>query len=192
MTINTHFDASVSPTVANKLHAVALLVQHNYISDYKQPNGSYGDSNLTTIGGKPEDGYVPFQQGGFEVTDFYQCDQDTSYHLTSKQSEYMAKLDKACLEQFCEENDIVNVNDIPDGMSDILSDFEANWYEPTLLRFRIYIKHNLVCMRLSVNYKDMPYYRNDSDELISEHTLSIDDFMTADNNELIKEVFVND
>ncbi len=81
-------------------------------------------------------------------------------------------------------------------------DYENDWFEPALLRCEMWIDESkgqernrignddvtaeAVFIRVSLNYKDQPYYRTNSDETLFEANFSIDAFMKAAPETIVK------
>lgn len=104
---------------------------------------------------------------GFEWTDFYRSDIDSTYHITPEQTKVMESRSKTCWEYYCEENNInpdTHCHDLTDDQCNDYGEYENEWFEPALLRLTIQDDH----VFLSINYTDQPYYRYQYDEPILE------------------------
>lgn len=212
-----HFNGSIPQDVREKIGSIAQIAYDDLISEYPDYGGeSYGCPNISPIYGYDPGGFIPFQHGGFEVTELYRHDIDSSYHITAGQSEAASRHEKYLYECFASDHkeelksagidpDSDDFNSesysIPESLENEFSDYESEFWEPALMRFCIFVskpggdiwgenddKPRTVELSLSLNYSDAPYYRekHDDDTLA---TLSYDlpEFMALDPDKIISE-----
>lgn len=191
-----NFKKSVPQNAQKKIHALAESIDfYDLISGHHE---SMTEQEISPIEGNYRDGWIPHQDGGFGVDQFYRNDADSTYHFTQKQTEFMADYYDDMLESFCRDNDIESPDCIDyddDSMLDKLSEYENGWFEPALLQFQVFVERadrfdnespmQIVC-RLSINYKDAPYYREKYAEDIKQEIYSLDEFMQLENNAIIE------
>ena len=178
----THFAPSVSEALRDKLEAISDEVRTTIITCLGE---GYGCDRIEPISGVPYSGFIPFQHGGFEVSEFIRFDADPSYHICDEMSREWESQYKYFLECMTEECDF-DPNDwdkMTDAQQEEIQDAESEWFEPALLRFEIWIKDKNcawvskdegegIVLRLSLNLTDAPYYRSKSDSTLYEETLS--------------------
>jgi hypothetical protein len=201
-----HFKQSMPDAVALKMKALAELVEQDYISEQGE---AYGCTHSNEVSGVGYAGFMPFQDGGYEVTELYRNDQDSSYHFNDAQTEWVDNQTTRMYEAFAWDNrkELVNAgvtlpegwgyNDLPEDLQNVFSDYENEWFEPALLRFTTWAYVDAkwgnpatsVMMRVSLGYKDAPYYREKYDEDLKEITLSFEDFLVTDNETLANQLF---
>lgn len=192
-----NFKKIIPENVQDKILSLVESIDFSeLISGWKE---SVTDQEISPIEGNYRSGWIPYQDGGFSVDQFYQSDTDSTYHFTQKQSEHMARYYDDMLESFCRDNGIESIDcidfDNDDGMVDKLSEYEMEWFEPALLQFQVFVERldrfddhspmQVVC-RLSINYKDAPYYREKYAEDIKQEIYSLDEFMQLENNAIIE------
>lgn len=192
-----NFKKIVPENVQEKIHALAESIEFdNLISGWKDRES---EQEIYPIEGNYREGWMPNQDGGFSVDQFYRSDNDSTYHFTQKQSEFMTDCYNDMLESFCRDNDIESIDCIDydnDDMLDKLSEYENEWFsDPALLQFQVFVERfdrfddyspMQVCCRMSINYKDAPYYREKYAEDIKQKIYTIDEFMQLENNDIIE------
>lgn len=191
-----HFNDRVPQDLRDKLQQLAQAAKDDFISDCGVGE-SYGCADTNAIYGYHISGFIPSQLGGYEVTELYRSDNDSSYHFTSAQTEAQNKYDKDCFESFCRDNDLPESATYEDvekaGLDNELSEYESEWFTPALLRLEMWVddvehKQRLglsddatpqqVFLRLSLNWSDAPYYRaSGDDETFYEAQHTVADFM---------------
>lgn len=191
-----NFKKIVPENVQEKIHSLAESIEFDdLISGWKE---SESEQEISTIDGNYRDGWIPYQDGGFSVDQFYRSDADSTYHFTQKQTEYMSRYYDDMLESFYRDNDIESPDCIDyDSVSvmERLSEYEYEWFEPALLQFQVFVERfdrfddnspMQVCCRLSINYKDAPYYREKYAEDIKQEIYTIEEFMQLENSAIIE------
>jgi hypothetical protein len=192
-----HFD-NVDLAVQNKLYALVQLAKKDLISEFKESFGD--DRNIEEISGLPYSGFIPFQNGGFSICEYYRNDCDASYHFLAEQTINNYALESNMIDDFIRENEL-NIQadnfDYNELSEDLQSDFEQlenEYFEPALLNFECWInnaKFNFcgnkqgVTIRLSINFKDAPYYRGKYATDLIDLNMSIKKFMHTSNSVII-------
>lgn len=149
--------------------AIQKIIEQVELSELVGRSAEFYDSQETNpIEGNYKDGWIPKQDGGYSIDAFIRSDADSSYHLTREQTEYMRECENNMMEIFKSENNLEEVDYDNEYLCDRLAEYELEWYEPALLQFQIFVERKnrfdddsekqIVC-RLSINYKDAPYYR---------------------------------
>jgi len=194
----SHFAPSVSQALRGKMFEVAEAIKEDFISDCGRE--AHGCNRIEPIYGKSYDGFIPFQDGGYEISEFYRNDIDSSYHFTKAQSESMERSKKDMYESFYHDHikgndkraaDVkldkdFSYSDLPEKLQSVFSDYENEWFESALLRCELWVsdgyhddKADTIYYRVSLGYKDAPYYRSKYDETLFEGNVSIKAFMKA-------------
>lgn len=197
-----NFKSSVPESVQTKLKELAELIESDF-SDIVSNRGAYSCLKLSEIEGNYVSGWMPRQDGGFEVSEFFQCDQDSSYHFSEKQTEYMQEQAKTCYDSFLADNDLdadTEYSDLTDEQQNDLSNYESGWMDAALLQVQMYAygfpgsywgeEEQTINIRVSINYKDAPHYREGSAEDIKQVILSVDEFLATPNEEIIKQLVI--
>lgn len=178
-----------------KLLALAMLMQEDLTSLKCE---SYGDVNLEQVSGVSYDGFWAWQNGGYEVNALIRCDQDPSYHPCNAMTEWADEQSKYCWKSFLEDNNLplgAEWDDLTDKQQNDLSDYETEFFEGALLQFECWQEdnknHNLhgeynIFMRISVNFRDAPYFRSKSADTLAELTIPQDEFLKMDMSALCK------
>lgn len=186
----THFEKTVSAEIKTKLKEFAELVKDEFISDLlRHEHNAQGDGILNEISGVSGPGFIPLQRGGFEVHDFYFTNGDA---ITEKEEILQVGIHKECLEMFCEDNKIdqCEYSKLTEKQQEQFQEYEQDHGEPSLLRAEMWIeKESTIFFRLSLGYRDAPYYRTRHDETLNDITFTEKEFMLIDNKEIAKELF---
>lgn len=208
-----HFNGSIPQELREKLGELAKIVMHDFIGDIGRGE-CFACSNIDEIYGYDPGGFIPFQHGGYKVTELYRHDIDSSYHLTQGQNDAAIEQEKNMYSSFFWDNreelealgleaDTFSYDDIPESLQNAFSDYESEWFEPALVSFGAYVtkpgkdiwggeKQNesrAIELYLAVNYNDAPYYREKYDETIHTLSLSLDEFMTLEPEAIAKGFF---
>jgi hypothetical protein len=154
------------------------------------------EQTVNEIEGNYQSGWIPHQDGGFSVDQFYMSDDDGTFHFTEKQTDSMSDQAGQCLESFLSDNDIEEMDYDDQCLLDRLHEYENEWWEPALLQFQIFVERkdkfddsspmSVVC-RLSINYSDAPYYREMYAEDIKFIAYEFDEFMSTENCAIIEQ-----
>lgn len=185
-----NFKSSVPADLQNKIKELADSVDLSDIARQYVMSGGCGEQRLEEIEGNYVSGWMPKQDGGFSVSDWYQNDIDSSYHFTEKQTEFNNDQQEQCFKAFLSDNDLDSEmlwDELTDEQKESLYDYEREWFEESLLQFQVFCEGytewtgdpKQVVMRLSINYKDAPYYREQYAEDIKTYILEVDEFMNT-------------
>lgn len=158
-----HFDPKIPEPMKKKLKDLADRIHEEFISEFP---GAYGCSSVRDIVGVCQSGYIPFQDGGYAVTDYYMGDP-----LTKAQMEYRVKSDEQCLADFKTEFPDISTD------SNEYEQWESEWQEPDVLQAFAYCRNGSIEIGVSQNYKDAPYYREKYAEDIFFECIEEDEFM---------------
>lgn len=190
-----NFKRIVPAELQQKIKQLAESVEFSDLLSGRQESES--EQTIYPIEGNYRSGWIPHQDGGFSVEQFYMCGMDTCRHFTKNQTEWIENSYDDMLELFCQDHGIENPDcidyDNPD-LLDQLCDYENAWFEPALLQFQVFVEcegkfndespFNVVC-RLSINYKDAPYYREKYAEDILFRVYDFMEFMNTENHVII-------
>jgi hypothetical protein len=195
-----NFKAAVPQAMQNKIKDFADNVDfHSIVSGNRE---SYGTQTIHEIEGNYVSGWMPKQDGGFSVDEFYSNDIDSSHHFTDKQTEFNNDQSEQCHKAFLHDNGLPEDtawDDLTEEQKDAFANYENEWFEPALLQLQIYVngfgtydtdKDKNVTIRLSINYKDAPYYRENSAEDIKQLVLTHDEFMQTSNEDILKQFHI--
>lgn len=196
-----HFAVKVPLQTAFRIRDIAKAVKSDFISACGRGE-AYGDGVLERVHGYPISGFHPNQLGGYEVTEMYTSEVDKRTHFTKLQTEFIEVKQKELHKTFAEAynmelgttilSDNWVVDDLPPALYDDFFEYENSWYDPALLRFQIWVddsnliggfdlnkkKPNTVFMKLSLSYKDSPYYRSDKiDEVLYKKAFNVTEIM---------------
>jgi hypothetical protein len=206
MTNTEHFAENVPTELRDKLAELAEAIEENFISDYN--HDAYGCTHINEIYGYHISGFIPFQNGGYEITELYNNGWSTGSYFTEAQQESESESYDYMVECFLHDvlDDHATVardfsyEDLSEDNKRKFEDYEAEWFEGVLLRVEMWIDRGKgatwgsdypsesVMIRLSVNYNDAPYYRSKSDETLKELNFSLDEIMQLSGENLIKQL----
>jgi hypothetical protein len=147
-----HFAPYVPQELRDILEAIAYEVKEEFFNSYSRE--LYGCDHLEPISGVGYSGFIPFQDGGYEVSDYSSNDLDPSNHIHPNQGAYLEGIYTDMLAGFARD-----VLDLPweaakvwaegDYWSDLderdedyteeFYDYEREWLGDALLRFEIWI-----------------------------------------------------
>jgi len=202
-----HFKRDVPEAIQTKLAALANLSENEWENTLVTGHKGFGgltDTRTDEIQGNHVSGWIPRQDGGFTVSKLYSCDVDSSYHFTQKQTDFVNKQSANCFEAFLSDNNIDNETQwdgLTEKQKEEFADYENEWFnDGALLQFQMFVegfnssdmfaKHKQVTIRLSINYKDAPYFRERGAEDIKQVVFEIDEFLSMENMDIIKQFTV--
>lgn len=155
----SHFNAVVPEALKHKLLELAEAAKDGFVADLGGWPEAYGTERIiSAIYGYDPGGFIPFQLGGYEVSELYRSDIDSTYHISAAQTEAMNKAQEDCYKSFAWDysEELAKhyaslAQPIPDakeisysdieaaGLENAFSDYENEWFEPALLRLEIWI-----------------------------------------------------
>lgn len=154
-----HFNPVVEQALRDKLLELARVAKDDFIADLPSRAESYGTKDISAIYGYHISGFIPSQLGGFEVTELYRSDVDSTYHITKAQTDVMNKAQDHCYESFArdykeelekhytglgqpmpEPSELSYSDFEAAGLENAFSDYESEWFEPALLRLEIWVE----------------------------------------------------
>jgi hypothetical protein len=180
-----HFAPGADTDQAYKMGELAELIKDEFISE--QPD-SYGMARIDTVSGKAFDGFIPHQKGGFSISEYYPLGISSGRFFTDGEREHAERLQADALAGFCLENDYDDYEAIPEDRREDLYEFEDNWLrdQESILSVELWTGHNqdtapgMVTVRLSLNYRDAPYYRSKYAEDLAEFQYTADEFKAVE------------
>ena len=217
-----HFKACVKPALRDAMASLAELIQADFIDSplrlkIKGRGLAYGyhetlgiESRLEPISGVAYDGFIPFQAGGFEVTQFFRMDQDSSFHFTASQTDFMDSLARDCEKDFLTDTkrESFEYSEATEKEQREYEDYERAYFEnvdSALLRVELWrekpeseylpsqgfvmLDYGRVFLRVSLGYRDSPYFRAKHDETIFELNMKERDFMRAGKKRILSIMF---
>ena len=152
-----HFNDKVPQELREKLHLIAETIKHDFISDpYKGHSNveAFACPAISEIYGYHISGFIPSQLGGYEITELYRHDIDSTYHFTNAQTEAANEQERHCYESFWRDflSDNKRTTDPKldknftyqdlDAYPDVqrkFEEYESEWLEPALLRVQIWV-----------------------------------------------------
>ena len=182
-----HIKDSVPPHIQSKMFMLAAMAKNELIGDFNECYSS--DGEIENISGVAYDGFMPFQDGGFEVNAFYRNDTDESYHFSKKQTEFNERQYDDLINSFTSDFELDSGwtwDDLTNELQESFSQYECEWFEPCLLSFQVFADGETVTVRLSVNYRDMPYYREKYAEDLISNDYNLAEFQALECEQLIK------
>ena len=193
-----HFAPAVPIELQLKLAGIAKELQQEYIADWSiHRREACGLARVNEISGVSFSGFIPFQNGGFEVTEYYANGWSSGSYFTNAECKFIDDSYEDMRAVFLAEykTDTVDLAILEEYES-----YENEWSREmeTLLRVYLVVERvdryddssecSTVRVTLACNYKDAPYYREKHDECIKELTFSIEDFMLLTCDNLIKQL----
>lgn len=197
-----HFKSLVPNAIKQKMLLIAELAKDEIINNCNSGELIIECENIGTIEGNYVSGWMPNQDGGYESSAFYRNEMDSSYHFTEKQKDYNSEQYENMLKDFCLDNDIeyseLDNKKLSEELQEKMYEYERDYFEEALLSFEIFADcadsdswskklKSAVTMRLSINYKDAPYYRQKYAENIKQVILSFDEFLDMPESGIINQ-----
>ena len=183
------FKNIVPSEVQEKLLRIAESIEANF-TDVITSGESYGCARMDVIHGMSYDGFIAFQDGGYTVSDLFRCDIDSTYHFNDTQTAYMNQQEKYMMEDFYNDAKVLSgtsYNDMTDEQQMKLQEYEQEYYEPALVSIELFVNmdDDIVTMRTEINYRDSPYYREKSNDMLAQNNLTIAEFLAMPDDEII-------
>ena len=198
-----NFKASVPSNIQTKMSTLSQAIFDNWdkIVVGSMCNETQGEVRLDEIQGNYVSGWMPSQDGGFDISCWYRSDIDSSYHFTEKQTDFVNEQIKNCFESFLYDNGIDETEfneqyDLETGNEDFRQEFceyEMDWFKDgALFSVQMFLEGfgtyddgegQHVTIRSSVNYKD-EYAREKYAEDIKVVTYKIEEFLALTEQEL--------
>lgn len=179
-----HFADHAPQDIREHLKALAEYAAENLDS---LGGESFGEAQLGEVNGVGYDGFIPFQLGGYDATLWTRFDMDSSYHLTEGMTQESERLQKMAYEEAMQELGLpveTAWDDLTNEQRETVWEFEdAMFNEGALLQFECWLDGKPynpdaplgeVMMRVSVNYRDAPYFRSKYAEDMHQLSLGVD------------------
>ena len=189
----SNFKSEVPAAVQNKINALASDMEENWDSFVNTGECAISPETIETISGNAYDGFIPFQDGGFQISGFY-SNNPWDYHFSNGQKEYNELQSRHCWDQFLRDNDLesgIEWGNLTDQQQSDFAEYESEWFEPALVQFEVFADNfrygenkPSVTVRVSVNYKDAPYYRGKYAEDLNSTGYDLEEFMQLSLQEL--------
>lgn len=221
-----HFKTWVKPSTINAMANLAELIQSDFIDSplqlrVKRKDGTlfYASSCLETLGmesrlepisGVGYDGFIPFQAGGFKITQFFISDSDSCRHFTTAQTDFMDSLVADCAKDFLIDTgkESFDYSAASEAEQAEWEDHERAYFDETsaaILRVELWrgdheegylpsqgfvtLDSGIIFLRVSVGYRDSPYFRSANDETIFEMNMHEEDFLRAGKKKILSRMF---
>jgi hypothetical protein len=147
----------------------------------------YGEPSLDLIYGKDPGGFIPCQLGGYSATQNIRFDVDASYHVSEGMTAEANRLYELAYADALAEFGLEADAEFTDEQNERLYKIEDEYFnDGALIEFECWLGGDPypeteaeqalgeVFMRLSVNYKDGPYFRSKYAETLKEFSFSVD------------------
>lgn len=196
-----NFKATVPADLQAKVKAFIDDASFDDIVTGYQSFGLEAEETREEIEGNYRSGWLPRQDGGFMLRQWARCDEDSSYHFTEKQTEWVNEQSKQCWNAFLSDNGIdseTSWDGLTEEQQSECSDYENEWFrDGAMLELQVFVNgyspydsgadlEERVTIRLSINYKDAPYFRERDAEDIKTEILTVAEFMAQDNAAIIE------
>ena len=198
-----HFAECVNTDICEKMADIAKAVESEFIGDPSDKHRfeAYGCTHINDISGVSYDGFFAYQNGGYSVTEVYQNNVDSSYHFLNEQTEYMNTCEKNLYDSFFNDNkeklQAMNLtaefsySDLENNpeLQREFEEYENEGFDPAILFFENWIDRNEeknIFFRVSINFKDAPYYRSKYATTIFEFSINEETLLKHDVETFIK------
>jgi len=199
-----NFKHSVPESIQTKLELLAETIAEQFNSIVLRSHDKEGDVTKNDIQGNYVSGWMPRQDGGFSVDCFVSNGYGSGCYFTEKQQEFINDQLSQCFKAFLSDNDIeseMSYDELDESQQQEYQDYENEWMrDSALLQFQMYAygypgsyweeKEQTINIRVSINYKDAPYYREKSAEDIKELILSPDEFLAMPIEDILKQITI--
>lgn len=189
----SNFKLEVSAEVQGKIKVFAEYVMQNWNDFIKNGECIVSPETIESIHGNACSRLIPFQDGGFQVSGFY-SNNPWDCHISKGQKEYNKRQSKYCWSQFLRNSSLesgIEWDNLTDRQKDDFIEYKMQWFEPAMVQFEVFAdnfryreRNQSVTVRVSVNYKDAPYYREKYAEDLNSTSYDIDEFMKLSIEEL--------
>jgi len=207
----TNFKSSAPVALQVKMKMLAEMINDDFGAIRSNRGESQiGESRLDEIEGNYVSGWMPRQDGGFTVSEWMRSDIDNSYHFTEKQTDFINEQINNCFKSFLSGEEITeeefnSLYDLETGNEDFrqqFAEYEMEWFsDGALLAVQMFVEgyadkifdfdkepEKIVTIRACINYADGEYAREKYAEDIKQIVLSVDEFMSMSNEEIINQI----
>ena len=129
--LNNNFKDAVPLVLQLKMKELAELINDNFRAIRSNRGESQtGESRLDEIQGNYVSGWMPRQDGGFEVSEWMVSDRDSSYHFTEKQTDWVNAQLNDCFDAFKSDNDIdSDCDELTEDQREEFFEYERDWFQ---------------------------------------------------------------
>ena len=189
--MTNHFSEHVTEATKAKMLEVAEAFKDEFISSFPE---AFGFDRLDVIHGKHISGFIPFTGGGYQVSEYYNG-YGSGRYFTKEEQDFMQGIENDAYRQWLSDNDLTDDDALTEDQQTALWDYINEWLQDcdSLLSVEIWTGHrddpepDSVTIRVSLNYKDAPYYREKYAVTLWETILDNAEFLQVDTNELIEQ-----
>lgn len=192
-----NFKHFVPAALQEKIKSLAEL-SIDYVNDIGE--NVISCEEISHIEGNYRSGWLPRQDGGFSADTFIALGYGN--HLCKSEKEFTDKQYLDCMHQFCQENDIDESLELSDDGQEKFYDYQDGWNQgnESLIQFQCFVdnscirnreRQDTVTCRLSINFKDAPYYREKYATCLWQVVYTTDEFMALDNLVIIDSVTID-
>jgi hypothetical protein len=174
-----HFAITVPTELSTKLFEFSEIVERDFIMEFRD---ALGCAETTTISGVNLSGFIPFQQGGFVVREYYNSSLDTWF--TANQAKHNNDYYAECVKEWLVDND--HDSEYEYWNDDDFQEYESDIFEPSCLEFSMWVDGDKVVLELAINYLGGEFRRVDG-EVIYEKNMTCDEFIASEFDVLLGE-----
>lgn len=183
-----HFAPGVPLATMEKMQTLAALIQEEVIN--YAPDG-YGMARIDEISGRAYDGFIPHQQGGWSVQEYYALQTSSGCYFTPGHAAAANSQAEDARREWLRQEGLA---DVPEDRREEFYDFESEWLQDqdALLTCEVFTGHRkdattgMVTVRLAINYRDCPYFRSGYAEDLLELSYTAEQFAALDLADCIK------
>jgi hypothetical protein len=173
-----HIRETVPLKIQANLKALIDLAQTDLINDLGC-ECVQSNETIEPISGVGYDGFMPWQDGGYELTAYYRNECDASFHFCAEQTEFNTAIDERAHAEFYADNNInplTEYDDLTDDQQHDLDELESNLFEDAPVSFYAYAKDGNIILRLAINFRDAEYGREKYEHVLKEKTIKYSTF----------------
>jgi hypothetical protein len=168
-----HFDPEVPHEVRNQIFSLLDEGRDHDLLESLFGTDSLRGNEISDIQGMPCSGYIPFQDGGYQLTALFQDGYSTGKYPTPQYRRFIDGRYDQARDSWAKENpDTTEMEAHYNYIDSYLEDSEP------LGRLSVYVKGVTVHISLGLGYSDAPYYREKYDESIVNLEVDFDTFLS--------------
>lgn len=161
---------------------------------------AYGTARVENILGHICEGYIPYQQGGFSISEFFSAGFSSGSYFSDRERTFCERVYDEMIRDYLKDIQGVTEDELEEAFNNFIynslsesqqHEFEEYEYdnhsnEPTLLTFRCYLKHDGVHLVCAINYAGAPDYSSECEEVLTQVVLTPQTFLETSYEELLK------